>query len=334
MKLSDFDYHLPKELIAQKPLKRRDASRLMVLRGDSIEHRIFREIVYYLERGDLLIFNNSRVIPARLKGRKSTGGRVELLLVRELDTNLWECIFRGKLREGTEVSFPSGISAKVVKKGEGTVEVRFSGGDIRREIWKIGEMPTPPYIKRKVDNPEEYQTVYASKDGSVAAPTAGFHFTQELLDELRSRGVEFAFITLHVGLGTFLPVKVEDVEKHRMHEEHFEIPDNEADKINSALEEGRRIFAVGTTTVRALESAFTDDRIVPGVATTDLFIYPGYEFKVPYTGLITNFHLPRSTLIMLVSAFAGRERILNAYREAIRRRYRFYSFGDAMLIFR
>jgi S-adenosylmethionine:tRNA ribosyltransferase-isomerase len=334
MKLRDFDYFLPKELIAQEPLRRRDASRLMVLRGDSIEHRIFREIVRYLEKGDLLIFNNSRVIPARLRGRKSTGGRVELLLVKELGENLWECLVKGRLREGAEISFPSGISAKVEQKSEGKLVVRFTGGDIRQVMWKIGEMPTPPYIKRRVDNPEEYQTVYASKDGSIAAPTAGFHFTHELLAELRSRGVEFAFITLHVGLGTFLPVKVEEVEKHRMHEEHFEIPRNEAEKINRALEEGRRVFAVGTTTVRALESAFEDGGVVPGVSTTTLFIYPGYEFKVPYAGLITNFHLPRSTLLMLVSAFASRERILKAYREAIKHRYRFYSFGDAMLIFR
>jgi S-adenosylmethionine:tRNA ribosyltransferase-isomerase len=334
MKLSDFDYTLPKELIAQEPLRRRDASRLMVLRGDSIEHRIFREIVRYLEKGDLLVFNNSRVIPARLRGRKSTGGRVEILLVKELEENLWECLFKGKLREGAEISFPSGISAKVEQKSEGKLVVRFTGGDIRQVMWKIGEMPTPPYIKRRVDNPEEYQTVYASKDGSIAAPTAGFHFTQELLAELRSLGVEFAFITLHVGLGTFLPVKVEEVEKHRMHEEHFEIPRNEAEKINRALEEGRRVFAVGTTTVRALESAFRGEGIAAGVSTTTLFIYPGYEFKVPYSGLITNFHLPRSTLLMLVSAFASRERILKAYREAIKHRYRFYSFGDAMLIFR
>jgi S-adenosylmethionine:tRNA ribosyltransferase-isomerase len=334
MKLSDFDYALPKELIAQEPLRRRDASKLMVLRGDNIEHRIFREIVRYLERGDLLVFNNSRVIPARLKGKKSTGGRVELLLVKELEENLWECLFKGKLRESMEIIFPSGIHARVENKSEGKLVVRFSGGDIRQAMWKIGEMPTPPYIKRRVDNPEEYQTVYASKDGSIAAPTAGFHFTQELLAELRSRGVEFAFITLHVGLGTFLPVKVEEVEKHRMHEEHFEIPRNEAEKINRALEEGCRVFAVGTTTVRALESAFQDGGVVPGVSTTTLFIYPGYEFRLPYAGLITNFHLPRSTLLMLVSAFAGRERILRAYQEAIKHRYRFYSFGDAMLIFR
>ena len=331
--MSDFDYHLPKELIAQEPLKQRDASRLMVLRGDTIEHRIFREIVRYLEKGDLLVFNNSRVIPARLRGRKSTGGRIELLLVKELEGNLWECMFRGKLREGVELSFPSGISARVERKEDGMAVVRFSE-DIKKAIWRIGEVPTPPYIKRKVEDLDEYQTVYASRDGSVAAPTAGFHFTKELLSELRSMGVEFAFITLHIGPGTFLPVKVEDVEKHRMHEEQFEIPQAEAEKINLAIEEERRIFAVGTTTVRALESAFTDGRVVPGVATTSLFIYPGYEFKVPYTGLITNFHLPRSTLLMLVSAFAGRERILNAYQEAIRLRYRFYSFGDAMLIFR
>ncbi|WP_456474086.1 tRNA preQ1(34) S-adenosylmethionine ribosyltransferase-isomerase QueA [Candidatus Pyrohabitans sp.] len=334
MRLSDFDYHLPKELIAQEPLRERDASRLMVLRGDEIEHRIFRELARYLEKGDLLVFNNSRVIPARLKGRKSTGGRVELLLVRELGKNLWECLFKGRLRAGAEISFPSGISARVEQKGEGRLLVRFSGGDIRQAIWRIGEMPTPPYIKRRVDNPEEYQTVYASREGSIAAPTAGFHFTRELLTELRSLGVELAFITLHVGLGTFQPVKVEEVERHRMHEEHFDIPGEEAEKINSALEEGRRIFAVGTTTVRALESAFADGRVAPGVSATELFIYPGYEFKLPYSGLITNFHLPCSTLLMLVSAFAGRERIMRAYTEAVRRRYRFYSFGDAMLIFR
>ncbi len=333
VKLSDFDYHLPRELIAQKPLPRRDASRLMVLRGSAIEHRIFREIVEYLGKGDVLVFNNSRVIPARLRGKKPTGGAVELLLVRELKENLWECMFRGRLVEGTRVHFAHGLSAEVEQKREGTAVMRFYGGDIKREMWKIGEVPAPPYIKRRVSS-DEYQTVYASVNGSVAAPTAGFHFTVELLDKLRSMGVEFAFITLHVGPGTFLPVRHEDVEKHRMHEEQFSIHPAEADIINSALEEGRRIFAVGTTTVRALESAFHGGRIKPGVATTSLFIYPGYEFRVPYAGLITNFHLPRSTLILLVSAFAGKERILRAYREAVRLRYRFYSFGDAMLILR
>jgi len=333
VKLSDFDYHLPRELIAQEPLARRDASRLMVLRGDVIEHRIFREIVDYLERGDLLVFNNSRVIPARLRGRKQTGGRVELLLVKELEHNLWECMYRGRLREGTSLSFARGISARVESIRQGQAVVRFAGGDIKRAMREIGEVPAPPYIKRRVRE-EEYQTVYASRNGSVAAPTAGFHFTRELLEELRSRGVEFAFITLHVGPGTFLPVREEEVERHRMHEEQFEIPHREAERINLALEEGRRVFAVGTTTVRALESAFSGGRVEPGVASTTLFIYPGYEFRVPYAGMITNFHLPRSTLLMLVSAFAGRERILRAYREAVERRYRFYSFGDAMLIFR
>jgi S-adenosylmethionine:tRNA ribosyltransferase-isomerase len=333
VKLSDFDYHLPRELIAQAPLARRDASRLMVLRGDVIEHRIFREIVDYLHAGDLLVFNNSRVIPARLRGRKATGGRVELLLVKELGHNLWECMYRGRLREGTQLHFARGISARVEALRQGHAVVRFDGGDIKRAMREIGEVPAPPYIRRRVSE-REYQTVYASRNGSIAAPTAGFHFTRELLDELRSLGVEFAFITLHIGPGTFLPVREEEVERHRMHEEQFEILPGEAERINRALEEGRRIFAVGTTTVRALESAFIGGRVEPGVASTRLFIYPGYEFKVRYAGMITNFHLPRSTLIMLVSAFAGRERILRAYREAVERRYRFYSFGDAMLIFR
>ncbi len=332
MLVEEFDYPLPKELIAQKPLKNRDESRLMVLRGDEIIHAVFSQIDEFLERGDLLVVNNSRVIPARLRGRKSTGGRVELLLLQGEDTE-WECLVKGRVKEGTELQFGS-LRARVLEKKGMEVKVKFSAPVVLQILEKIGEMPTPPYIKEKLEEPERYQTIFAKKPGSVAAPTAGFHFSETLLKKLGDKGIEMAEITLHVGAGTFLPVKVKRVEEHKMHEEFFTVEAEQAEKINRALEEGRGVIAVGTTTIRTLESCTQEGRVVPGSGKTDLFIYPGYKFKLNYKGLITNFHLPKSTLLMLVCAFAGKERIFKAYEEAIKRRYRFYSFGDAMLIMR
>ncbi len=334
MLVDDFDYFLPEELIAQKPLEERDASRLMVLKDSEIIHRRFREIVNYLEKGDVLVVNNSRVIPARLRGRKSTGGKVEALLIREVAGG-WECLLRGRVKKGTEIVFGGNLKAEVLERqGERAVLSFNANGSLREIIEKIGEVPTPPYIKAKLEDKERYQTVYAKYEGSIAAPTAGFHFSEELLKALRDKGVEIAEVTLHVGLGTFMPVKVRRVEEHRMHEEFFTIEAREAEKINLALEEGRGVVAVGTTSMRALESAAREGRVVPGSSHTDLFIYPGYKFRLNYKGMITNFHLPKSTLLMLVCAFAGKERIFRAYEEAIKQRYRFYSFGDAMLLLR
>lgn len=331
MRVDKFDYTLPKELIAQEPLPERDSSRLMVLRGGEIVHRSFRDIVGCLDRGDLLVVNNSKVIPAKLRGRKSTGGRVELLLLSHKEMG-WECLVRGRVKRGAKLSFAGNLEAEVLeKKGEKALLKFSANGSLKGFVDKVGMPPTPPYIKKKVGR-NDYQTVYAKREGSVAAPTAGFHFTERLLEELRAKHVEIAEVTLHVGMGTFQPVKVERVEHHRMHSEECFIEPKEAEKINLALEEGRGVVAVGTTSLRVMESAADRGRVLPGSFSTNLFIYPGYEFRLDYRGLVTNFHLPRSTLLMLVSAFTGREKILRAYSEAIRLGYRFFSFGDAMLI--
>ncbi|MCD8087066.1 MAG: tRNA preQ1(34) S-adenosylmethionine ribosyltransferase-isomerase QueA [Oscillospiraceae bacterium] len=332
-------YDLPEELIAQTPLERRDGSRLLVLDKDTgaIEHRHFYDLPDYLRPGDCLVMNDSRVIPARLFGTRPTGGAVEVLLLRDLGENCWECLTRPgkKMRPGTAVTFGDGELTGVVESVAegGNRVIRFSYQGIFLEILdRLGQMPLPPYIKAQLDDPERYQTVYSREPGSAAAPTAGLHFTQELLEKIRAMGVQECFVTLHVGLGTFRPVKVENVEEHEMHSELCTVGPETADIINRTRRQGGRIIAVGTTSCRTLESfADSDGTIRPGSRWTDIFIYPGYQFKC-IDALITNFHLPGSTLVMLVSALAGRENILAAYREAVEKRYRFFSFGDAMFI--
>lgn len=339
LKPSDFDYELPPELIAQEPLPQRDASRLLVIYRDreDFEHRIFREIVGYLAPGDLLVVNETKVLPVRLRGVKETGGRVEVLLLRAAGLDLWEALVRPGRRvpPGTRLVFGGGrLTGEVVARTEtGGRLIRFSyAGSFEEVLRQVGEVPLPPYIKQKLSAPERYQTVYAREVGSAAAPTAGFHFTPELLATLRARGVGVAPVVLHIGLDTFRPVREENIAAHRMHREEYFVPEATAAAVNQAKAERRRVVAVGTTVVRCLETVADErGRVRPGAGMTDLFIYPGYRFKV-VDALITNFHLPRSTLLMLVAAFAGREKVLRAYREAIRLGYRFYSFGDAMLI--
>jgi S-adenosylmethionine:tRNA ribosyltransferase-isomerase len=337
MRLADFDYTLPPELIAQQPASPRDTSRLLVVdrATGSFEHRIFRDIGAYLHAGDVLVVNDTRVIRARLRGRRAgTGGAVELLLLLPLPDGAWEALVRPgrRLRAGTIVEVGGGAAAVEIgarlPDGRRLVRVR-SGGEMSALLAQAGEMPLPPYIHRRLDDPEQYQTVYAREEGAIAAPTAGLHFTPGLLDRLRGQGITVVALTLHVGLGTFQPVTADDVRAHKMLPEHYTISSEAAAAIN---ERRGRLVAVGTTTVRALESAVgAGGRIMPSAAWTDLFITPGRAFRAVET-MVTNFHLPRTTLLMLVSAFAGRELILRAYEEAVRERYRFYSFGDAMLI--
>lgn len=339
MRTSDFDYYLPDELIAQHPAEERDLSRLMVLhrRNGRVEHRLFAHIVEYFNPGDVLVLNSTRVIPARLYGRKSTGAKVEVVLLTRKSRDEWEALVRPgkKLQPGTEIIFGHGeLIGHVVDYAVGGGRlIRFSYDGLFEEVLnKIGEIPLPPYIHQELADKERYQTVYAKHAGSAAAPTAGLHFTDRLLGKIEEKGVVLAYLLLHVGLGTFRPVKVSDLTQHRMHEEYFSISSDTAAKINAARAKGRRVIAVGTTTVRALESAADElGNVKAASGWTDIFIYPGYKFKT-VDALITNFHLPRSTLLMLVSAFAGRERVLEAYREAVKLRYRFFSFGDAMLI--
>lgn len=369
MKTSDFEYDLPPELIAQTPVEPRDASRLMVVHRPTgqIEHRIFRDVHEYLKPGDLMVLNRTRVIPARLFGHKAgTGGKVELLLLERRDDRTWEALVRGKkLRAGTRVELGGRGTISGVANGPGgprgriaaviVAETESGGRLVRFEnpveplLDELGVLPLPPYIHEPLADPERYQTVYGRIDGSVAASTAGLHFTPGLLVELRRRGVEMAFVTLHIGLDTFRPVKEEHVEDHRIHTEWYELTAHVAEQINHARLEGRRVIAVGTTVVRALESAARSQTALSADAcalqgemcgwrtvsaydgATDLFIYPGFTFRV-VDAMVTNFHLPRSTLLMLVSAFAGRDLMLHAYKEAIRLRYRFFSFGDAMLL--
>jgi len=341
-KLSDFHYDLPDELIAQKPVEPRDNSRLMVILPDgTIEHRIFRDIVEYLNEGDCLVLNNSKVIPARLIGqREDTGSFIEFLLVKRLDINTWEVMTRPgkKARRGRKFVFGNGeLKAEVlhVNQDEGTRIVRFYYEGVFEEVLeKLGKIPLPPYIKEELEDLSRYQTVYSKVPGSAAAPTAGLHFTEELLEKISKKGVGILYVTLHVGLGTFKPVKVENVEEHKMHEEYYEISQDVADRINRAKELGKRVIAVGTTSCRVLESCSDEaGRVKAQKGWTNIFIYPGYNFKV-LDGLVTNFHLPDTTLMMLVCAFGGYERIMNAYKIAVDMRYRFFSFGDAMLILR
>ena len=335
----DFYYELPEELIAQTALERRDSSRLMCLNKASgeIEHRSFADIADLINPGDCLVMNQSRVIPARLFGNKKTGGKLEVFLLRDLGEDTWECLVKpGKnARPGENIYFRQGLSGvveEILPDGVRIIKFHYEGVFLQI-IDKIGQTPLPPYIKKKLDNPERYQTVYAKDPGSVAAPTAGLHFTEELLKKLEDRGVKLAYITLHIGLGTFRPVSEDEVENHKMHSEIYYIDDVNADMINKTKAEGGRVIAVGTTACRTLESAYDKERgLCAKTDSTDIFIYPGYEFKC-IDALITNFHLPESTLIMLVSALAGRDKILNAYNEAVKEKYRFFSFGDAMFIF-
>ncbi|HJJ04301.1 MAG TPA: tRNA preQ1(34) S-adenosylmethionine ribosyltransferase-isomerase QueA [Clostridiaceae bacterium] len=340
MKVSDFNYNLPEELIAQVPLEKRDESRLMVLnrRNQSIEHRVFKDIIDYLQPGDCLVRNNTKVIPARIYGKKETGANVEFLLLNNIEGDIWESIVRpgNKLHIGTKVIFKDGLlKAEILDiMPGGTRKVKFHYNGIFNEILdEIGLMPLPPYIHEELREKDRYQTVYAKYEGSAAAPTAGLHFTPELLKKIEEKNVQIANVTLHVGIGTFRPVKEDTVEAHKMHSEHFYIKQEDCDKINKAKQEGKRVIAVGTTSCRVLETIADENTgLVKKVeGDTQIFIYPGYRFKC-IDGLITNFHLPQSTLLMLVSALAGKDFIMNAYNEAVKDKYRFFSFGDAMFI--
>lgn len=338
MQLTDFDYHLPPERIAQHPMEPRDQSRLMVLerKTENIEHRTFCDIIEYLEPGDTLVFNDTKVIPARLMGwKETTGAHIEVLLLKRLNGDEWEVLVKPgkKAKQGTVIKFGDELSCEVLRGTDfGGRIVRFSYEGIFEEILdRLGEMPLPPYITEKLADKNRYQTVYAREEGSAAAPTAGLHFTTALLDRLREKGIQCVFITLHVGLGTFRPVNVEEITEHHMHSEYYSITPKAAEVINLAKQEGRRVIAVGTTAVRTLETAAKNGKISSGSGWTDIFIYPGYEYQI-INALITNFHLPKSTLLMLVSALASREFILRAYEIAVDKEYRFFSFGDAMLI--
>ena len=340
MDVKDFYYDLPEELIAQVPIKKRDESRLMVLdrENQTIEHKIFKDILDYLKPGDCLVRNNTKVIPARIYGKKETGANVEFLLLNNIEGDIWESIVRpgNKLHIGTKVIFGDGLlKAEILDVLEGgTRKVKFYYEGIFNEILDlIGLMPLPPYIHEELKEKDRYQTVYAKYQGSAAAPTAGLHFTDELLEKIKEKGVEIANVTLHVGIGTFRPVKVNKIEDHHMHSEHFYIKKEDVDKINNTKKNGGRIISVGTTSCRVLESIADEQGFVKEVeADTSIFIYPGYKFKC-IDGLITNFHLPESTLLMLVSALAGKDYIMKAYKEAVEEKYRFFSFGDAMFIY-
>lgn len=340
MKTSDFYYDLPKELIAQDPLEDRSSSRLLVLHRKSgrVEHRVFTDIVEYLKPGDCLVRNNTKVIPARLYGtRVDTGATIELLLLKRMENDVWETLVKPgkKARQGAVISFGDGILTgeiiDVKEDGNRLIQFRYEG--IFEEILdQLGQMPLPPYITHTLKDKNRYQTVYAKYEGSAAAPTAGLHFTEELFQKIEEKGVLVANVTLHVGLGTFRPVKVDDVSKHHMHTEFYQVTKEEADKINKAKQAGGRIVCVGTTSCRTIESAADENGVLkPGQGDTDIFIYPGYSFKMMDV-LITNFHLPESTLLMLVSALAGKEQVMRVYEEAVQERYRFFSFGDAMII--
>lgn len=340
LKTSDFYFDLPEELIAQDPLQVRSASRLLVLDKESgkTSHRGFSDILHYLAPGDCLVLNDTKVIPARLLGSKEdTGGAVEVLLLKRREKDVWECLVKPgkKAKPGTRLKFGDGLlTAEVLETvEEGNRLIRFFYEGIFEEVLdRLGEMPLPPYITHKLEDKNRYQTVYAKQEGSAAAPTAGLHFTKELLADIEKKGVELAYVTLHVGLGTFRPVKAEHILEHHMHSEYYQVSKESAEKINHAKRTGRRVICVGTTSCRTVESAAREDGIVrPGCGDTEIFIYPGYRFKV-LDALITNFHLPESTLIMLVSALAGRENVLHAYEEAVSEKYRFFSFGDAMLV--
>ncbi len=341
MKTSDFFYELPQELIAQTPVEPRDSSRLMVLNRatGSIEHRIFRDLIEYLNPEDCLILNDTRVIPARIYGvKKETGAAVEFLLLKQSENNVWECLCKpGKrAKEGTKFVFGEGLVdcevLGITEDGNRIIRFNCDSKEIYNILDKIGKMPLPPYITEELKNGERYQTVYSRELGSAAAPTAGLHFTEEMLQKIKDKGVKIGYVTLHVGLGTFRPVKVDDVTKHKMHSEHYQISKETTDLINETKKNGGRVISVGTTSTRTLESVYRKNGcICKDEDDTSIFIYPGYEFKC-IDALVTNFHLPESTLIMLISAFAGYDNVMNAYKTAVEERYRFFSFGDAMFI--
>ena len=340
MNVEEFDYHLPESLIAQTPLKNRDQSRLLVLgrKTGNIAHKHFTDIMDYFEPVDTLVLNDTRVMPARLFGLKEeTGAKVEMLMLTRIEDNDWEVLLKPakRIKVGNTLSFGNGkIIAECIKELEqgGRIMRLHYEGILEERLDELGEMPLPPYIKERLDDPDRYQTVYAKENGSAAAPTAGLHFTDELLQKIKDKGVNIAFITLHVGLGTFRPVSVEDIDDHEMHSEYYQMTKETADMLNKTKENGHRIISVGTTSTRTLETIRRDhEQFVATSGWTDIFIYPGFEYKA-IDGLITNFHLPKSTLVMLVSAFSSREYILNAYKEAVKLKYRFFSFGDAMLI--
>lgn len=340
LKKSDFYFELPPELIAQDPLEDRSASRLLVLdrKTGEVQHHVFREIADYLSEGDCLVLNNTKVIPARLMGQKeNTGATIEVLLLKRLEQDTWETLVKPgkKAKPGAVISFGDGILKGEVLDvlEEGNRRIRFSYEGIFEEaLDRLGEMPLPPYITHKLEDKNRYQTVYARQEGSAAAPTAGLHFTKELLRQIEEKGVDIAYVTLHVGLGTFRPVKAEHLTDHHMHSEYYEVSEEAAEKINRAKQKGKRVICVGTTSCRTVESAADETgKVAAGCGNTEIFIYPGYRFKV-LDELITNFHLPESTLVMLVSALAGRENVLAAYRKAVEEKYRFFSFGDAMFI--
>jgi len=340
MKIEEFDFYLPEELIAQEPIEDRSKSRLLVLNKTSgeIEHRKFEDIIKYLNSKDCLVLNDTKVIPARLMGiRKNTLGKIEMVLLKPVEKDTWEVLVKPgrRVRIGDEIVFGQGeLVARVIDTTDfgGRIVKFFYCRPFQEILNELGEMPTPPYIKKKLHDKDRYQTVYAKNPGSAAAPTAGLHFTKELLKKIRDKGISIAFITLHVGLGTFRPVTVENIEEHKMHAEYYEIGEEAANIINSTKKTGGRVVAVGTTSTRTLETVADENgKIKPCRGWSDIFIYPGYKFKA-IDALITNFHLPKSTLIMLVCAFAGREKVLNAYEEAVKEKYRFFSFGDAMLI--
>ena len=340
MKVSDFNFDLPEELIAQHPLEKRDASRLMVLDKNTgvIEHKSFHNVIEYLNEGDTLVLNNTRVMPARLIGEKEgTGGKIEFLLLKRIEGDKWECLAKpGKRAKiGQTFTFGEGkLKCKVIdiiEEGNRIIEFSYEG-IFEQVLDELGEMPLPPYITEKLDDRERYQTVYSKEKGSAAAPTAGLHFTNELLEEIKSKGINIAYLTLHVGLGTFRPVKVDDINEHIMHSEYYHLDKENADIINETKKRGNRIIAVGTTSTRTLETIGDENGFVREQSGwTDIFIYPGYKYRV-IDELITNFHLPESTLIMLVSALAGKENVMNAYNTAVKERYRFFSFGDSMII--
>ena len=340
MKLEEFDYNLPEELIAQVPIQKRDESRLMVVDRENrtIEDKVFKDIIDYLEPGDCLVRNNTKVIPARLYGKKDTGANVEFVLLKQLEGDIWESIVRpgNKLKPGSKVIFGDGLlNAEILEiLDDGTRKVKLTYEGIFNEILdKIGLMPLPPYIHESLKENDRYQTVYAKYEGSAAAPTAGLHFTPELLKKIEEKGIKIANVTLHVGIGTFRPVKEENIEEHKMHTEHFYIKQEDVEKINEAKNNGKKVIAVGTTSCRVLETIADENTglVKPIESDTGIYIYPGYKFKC-VDGLITNFHLPKSTLLMLVSALADRKFILEAYNKAVEEKYRFFSFGDAMFI--
>lgn len=340
MKVSDFDFDLPEELIAQHPLEKRDSSRLMVLDKNTgeIKHRSFHDVIEYLNEGDTLVLNNTRVMPARLIGEKEgTGGKIEFLLLKRIEGDRWECLAKpGKrAKVGQKFTFGEGkltcTVVDIVEEGNRIIEFSYEG-IFEQVLDELGEMPLPPYITEKLEDKERYQTVYSKEKGSAAAPTAGLHFTEELLKEIKAKGVNIAYLTLHVGLGTFRPVKVEDINEHIMHSEYYHLDKENADLINETKKRGNKVIAVGTTSTRTLETIGDENGFVREQSGwTDIFIYPGYKYKV-IDELITNFHLPESTLIMLVSALSGKENVMNAYNEAVKEKYRFFSFGDSMLI--